>query len=908
VVKVIDFGIAKATGQQLTDKTLFTNFAQLIGTPLYMSPEQAALSGLDMDTRSDIYSLGVLLYELLTGLTPFDQARLKTASYDEIRRIILDEEPAKPSTRISTLGQAGNTASANRKSDPKELCRLFRGELDWIVMKALEKDRNHRYESASAFAADVQRYLNDEHVLAHPPSTWYRFRKFARRNKVGVLMATSLALGLLLALGGLVSAVLVQSASNTRIRGEQRQTKDALAREKKANDQLKRVVAEKEQELYYESIALAERELAVNNVARAEQVLDPCALELRGWEWRYLKRLCCRRILPLKHSAAVYFIALSPSEDILASADIEGGITLWDARTYRQLRHIRAHSRAVWGLAFSHDGASLASASADGTVRIWAVPTGERLWELPGDGGPVTGVSISRTGQLACLSDRLTLWDLTTRKRLSILKESGGFGRVAFSPDGRHLAVADDESLDAKVFDAITGEFLYSLPGPGREPNCVTFSPDGRFLAVGSGRHGYRRNGEVRVWEAATRREVHTLRGHVETVVDVAFSPDGRRLASAGFDQTIKIWDVQTGREALNLRGHVNLINSVTFSSDGRLFSASDDRTIRVWDGSDWHDGEGGQEILTLEDHNESVTSVAFSHQTSQFVSADCQGLVKLRRIMPDARKRLPEDRTLRLSTSAVYGVAWSPDDEQLAAVGETFIKVWQASTGREMLGPNSEDQGNFLCVAFSVDGRHLAVAGWRGDLGVSIRDAKTGRQTHQLTGFRLGVNAIAFSPGDGRYLVTAGEDGRVRVWDWAAQKQLHELPPRQEGRVRGVAFSSDSRHLASGGWDRTIRIWDVSSPDPRSWRPRPPLLDPMASIECVAFSPDGRHIAWGGTDSTVKMCAIEPERTGDASPTIHTRYGHTNSVHSVAFSSDGRYLASGSQDGTVKLWNAPFD
>jgi len=157
VVKVIDFGIAKATGQQLTDKTLFTNFAQLIGTPLYMSPEQAQLSGLDMDTRSDIYSLGVLLYELLTGLTPFDQARLRTASYDEIRRIILDEEPAKPSTRVSTLGQAGTAASANRKSDPKQLSQLFRGELDWIVMKALEKDRNRRFESASAFAADVQR-------------------------------------------------------------------------------------------------------------------------------------------------------------------------------------------------------------------------------------------------------------------------------------------------------------------------------------------------------------------------------------------------------------------------------------------------------------------------------------------------------------------------------------------------------------------------------------------------------------------------------------------------------------------------------------------------------------------------------------------------------------------------------
>jgi serine/threonine protein kinase/tetratricopeptide (TPR) repeat protein len=189
VVKVIDFGIAKATGQQLTDKTLFTNFAQMIGTPLYMSPEQAQMSGLDVDTRSDIYSLGVLLYELLTGTTPFDKERLRAVGYDEIRRIIREEEPPRPSTRLSTLAQAATTASANRQSDPMRLSQLLRGELDWIVMKALEKDRNRRYESASAFAADVQRYLNDEPVQACPPSGWYRFRKFARRNNAGLATA-----------------------------------------------------------------------------------------------------------------------------------------------------------------------------------------------------------------------------------------------------------------------------------------------------------------------------------------------------------------------------------------------------------------------------------------------------------------------------------------------------------------------------------------------------------------------------------------------------------------------------------------------------------------------------------------------------------------------------------------------
>src|SRR5207253_386608 len=191
VVKAIDFGIAKSLGQErLTDKTLFTNFAQMIGTPLYMSPEQAEMTSIDIDTRSDVYSLGVLLYELLTGTTPLDKERLKQAAFDEVRRIIREEEPPRPSTRLSTMTEQARTISAaQRHSDPKSLGRLVHGELDWIVMKALEKQRSRRYESAGALGADVQRHLDNEPVHACPPSASYRFRKFARRNRAALAMA-----------------------------------------------------------------------------------------------------------------------------------------------------------------------------------------------------------------------------------------------------------------------------------------------------------------------------------------------------------------------------------------------------------------------------------------------------------------------------------------------------------------------------------------------------------------------------------------------------------------------------------------------------------------------------------------------------------------------------------------------
>jgi serine/threonine protein kinase/tetratricopeptide (TPR) repeat protein len=236
VVKVIDFGVAKVVGSQFTDATAFTGVAQMVGTPLYMSPEQAGLGGLDVDTRSDVYSLGVLLYELLTGTTPFDRKRFGKAAYDEIRRIIREEEPAKPSTRLSTLGVAAESVSANRGSEPRKLTATVKGDLDWIAMKALEKDRNRRYDTADGLALDVQRYLADEPVEARPPSAAYRLRKFVRRNRGGVLAAAAMVVILL---GGAIGTAVGMMRAERARKAEARERAEA-ERERDQKEQARR--------------------------------------------------------------------------------------------------------------------------------------------------------------------------------------------------------------------------------------------------------------------------------------------------------------------------------------------------------------------------------------------------------------------------------------------------------------------------------------------------------------------------------------------------------------------------------------------------------------------------------------------------------------------------------------------
>jgi serine/threonine protein kinase len=532
VVKVIDFGVAKAIGQQLTDATVYTRFNQLIGTPLYMSPEQAELNALDVDIRSDVYSLGVLLYELLTGTTPFDRERFAGAAYDEILRIIREEEPPKPSTRFSSLGPAAVTVSADRQSDPRRLSRLVRGELDWIVMKALEKDRDRRYESASAFAADVQSYLYDEPVQAGPPSLVYRVRKLVRRHR-GLVLAASL---IMLALVGGIIGTTWGMIRATDARGvavqeaEQKQAALAAAQhsERAAREQLfvallnqaragrfSRHMGQRRDSL----AALAEAaRLRPDERLRDEAVAALALPDIRrvpGW----------RSALP---STAT--MAYGGHYRLYARADAKGNISIRSIPGDQEVRRIASGPIQGGYLFFSPDERFLVGLGKGYTLRVWQVANGQPA--LRDEVHGCQSHAFSPDGQQLAVSqhDWLLCFDLATGREVKRWDLPACAHALAFHPDSGKLAVGYFNARAASVYDAANGTLVTDLPVGAMSDQVVAWHPDGERLAVAGS------DPRIQMWNVAVKRRVAILDGHAQRVTTVAFHPGGELVASHGWD------------------------------------------------------------------------------------------------------------------------------------------------------------------------------------------------------------------------------------------------------------------------------------------------------------------------------------------------------------------------------------
>jgi WD40 repeat protein/serine/threonine protein kinase len=841
---VTDFGLARLG----TDPGL-TMTGDLLGTIRYMSPEQALANRVPIDHRTDIYSLGATLYELLT-LKPAYNGK----SREEVLRQIAFEEP-RPPRRLN-------------KSVP--------AELETIVLKAMGKNPEERYATAQELADDLKRFLDDKPIRAKRPTLLQRARKWVRRHQPVVWSAgVSAILVLLLAVAAL-------AVSNVRI-GREKQQKEAALQE------MEKVLERERLNSYYQRIALAEQEWSANNLLRMQQLLDDCPEDLRGWEWHYLRRLRYRSPPILRHEAGVSDAAFSRDGQHVASVDRDGVVKVWDIQTGREVLGIQAHANRV---AFSPDGHYLATGSGDRTIKIWDVDTRQSIRILQGHKDPITSVAFSPDGRrLASASgggrdgpDRtVKVWDVATGQALLTLEgHLKPVRQVAFSPDGRRLASASGDQT-VKLWDSETGQELRTFRGHTLAVNGVAFSPDGQRLASVAGDYAKRGAGEAKVWDVQTREEVLTLRGHTTLVLGVAFSPDGRRLATSGYDKNVKLWDATNGREILTLRGLrlYGMNPRVAFSPDGtRLVCAGRDHTVRVWDATPLGDAVG-EEVLTLRGHQAGVRSVAFCPDGKCLATAGEDDVVRIWDL-PSGR----ELHRLHGQSGMMVHLAFSRQGKYLALGGKE-LTVWDTITWKKVwTRPTGSD-----AVAFGPDEGLLASGSPNPNPLVRVWDVATGQEKRTLRDHNWGILGLAFSP-DGKVLASASGDSSVRLWDLETGDEIKTPPMRHVGASRGVAFSPDGLYLASPGMDPTVKIWDTAT-----WREWRTLRDLTNGILSVAWSPDGRRLAWGGTDATVK---IADPATGKI---LRTLRGHIGWVEGVAFSPDGQWIASASLDGTVKLW-----
>ncbi len=897
VPKVIDFGVAKAIEQRLTERTLFTQFGALVGTFEYMSPEQAEMNAFGVDTRSDIYSLGVLLYELLTGTTPLEKQRLRQAALGEMVRLIKEEEPPRPSVRLSGSGDLPKIAAA-RKTEPTRLSKLVRGEVDWIVMKCLEKDRTRRYESASGLAKDVERYLHDEPVEACPPSAGYRLKKFARKHRTALAVAAGFLF--LLVADVIVSTwqAAVARRADERARVEARRAAAAaaealrerdlaLASRREAED--RRVEADAARQslrrsLYAADMQLAEEAWESGDVLRMRELLDgqkPRGGEddLRGFEWHYLRRLGSTvhmaRLAPgptlgqLSPDGTHYvYVAKSAGPvGLLAGAGLE--LRLLDVASGREMRRVALFPgetiEANFQRTFSPDGrrflhaASVRDASGREDRRIKVFE-----WE--------TGRDVCVLRHLAYPPDSLV-----------------------FDHSGRRLAVVtrrpgETTGIELRIWDLGAGQERFSIPLPGRQimPSpCVGFSPDGAHLAALTRRAGPydpRAASEVVVWDAGSGKEQLRFETRPGST-GVVYSPDGRRLAERG-GPGASHWlrDAATGKEVLELTTapSATISYGIAFNPDGsRLADIASLGAVRIWDVTDGGAGRVRAPEHILETKSARLGQLAWSADGRRVFASNHGGTVTSWPIAREPRVLVEgSDRTTGVTATAAaagsrFAAAFEDPD------GKTLVKVW-------------DEAGHVAFAATDAPAARDASAG-------SIRRVELSRD-----GTR-----VAYAARDWNGSARRGAIARLRAWEIPSGRELFRRDD-EGGSFGHLAFSSDGRRLAA-----TWNAWHGSPPGSKyrvsSWdletgRERVHLDAPYEVT--LALSPDGRRLAAGvsavpGLEKKGEI-RVWDTTTGDVVLSRKLKYGY---VSELTYNGDGTLLAAGvgglGDVGTIQVLDA---